>query len=153
GRDAVSLLVTMQVDVTYGRTWADAKHAWTDIPAPAEPSDAVSYTPPPPVPATQRGLLITPRGQDFVRLAEFVAFVAERHAIYRKRQAGLPPPWTDNPILHRWSFCNMYRSLDKTTAWIWQNWCQPNANDPDLWFAALIARLVNRIETLAALGY
>jgi DNA polymerase I-like protein with 3'-5' exonuclease and polymerase domains len=156
GREAITLSVPMQVEVLYGRTWADAKHAWTDIPAPAPPvSVAMSYQPPPPVPATQRvsASLIAPLAQDFVNLDQFVGFVAARHAIYQKRQAGLPPPWTDDPILQHWSFCNMYRHLDKTTAWIWQNWCEPNANDPDVWFATLIARLVNRIDTLDALGY
>jgi DNA polymerase I-like protein with 3'-5' exonuclease and polymerase domains len=156
GREAISLSVPMQVEVTYGRTWADAKHAWTDIPAPTPPvSVAVSYQPPPPMPATQRvsATLLTPLAQDFVNLDQFIAFVHARHAIYLKRQAGSPPPWTDNPILQRWSFCNMYRSLDKTSIWIWQNWIEPHANERDLWFAMLVARLVNRIDTLATLDY
>jgi hypothetical protein len=113
----------------------------------------VSYQPPPPIQATELAGLITPRLQDFVQLNAFVGFIAERHAIYQKRAAGQPAPWTDNPILARWSFCNMYRHLDRTTAWIWDNWCRPHADDPDLWFAMVIARLINRIETLDALGY
>jgi DNA polymerase I-like protein with 3'-5' exonuclease and polymerase domains len=155
GCKAITLSVPMQVEAKYGRTWADATHAWADIPeAPPTPSAAVPYQPPPPISATQRATLMAPRVQDFAQLEAFVNFVAERHAIYRKRQAGLPPDqWTADEILRRWSFCNMYRHLDKTTAWLWQNWCTPNANDPYLGLAMVIARLVNRIETLAALGY
>jgi hypothetical protein len=47
----------------------------------------------------------------------------------------------------------MSRALDKTTAWIWCHWCRPHADDLDLWFAMAIARLVNNIATLEALGY
>jgi DNA polymerase I-like protein with 3'-5' exonuclease and polymerase domains len=157
GRDAVKLLVPMQVEIKYGRNWGDAKHAaWAEVPdAAPEAGPAVSYQPPPPVLATELASLVAPRLQDFVALDAFTAFVAERHAIYQRRQADpdLPRPWTDDPILQRWSFCNMYRHLDKTSAWIWDNWIRPHADDPDLWFAMLIARLINRIETLAALGY
>ena len=153
GRDAVSLQVPMQVEVKFGRHWADAKHCWAEMPE-AEPiGPTVVYQPPPPIQATQLASLVTPRAADFVQLDGFVTFVAERHSIYRKRQAGLPPPWTDDPILRRWSFCNMYRHLDKTSAWIWENWILPHADDPYLGFAMLVARLVNRIDTLKALGY
>jgi hypothetical protein len=150
----VTLSVSMQVDVKYGRTWADAKHSWAELPAPSTEIQApVVYQPPPPILATQRVSPIAPRVQDFVNLDKFIYVVAERHGMYLKRQARLPPPWTDDPILGRWSFCNMYRHLDKTTQWIWDHWCRPHADDPDLWFAMVVARLVNRIETLEALGY
>jgi hypothetical protein len=88
-----------------------------------------------------------------MRIAAFVDMVAERHAMYQRRQAGQLYPWTNDSILSRWSFCNMYRHLDKTTRWFWDNWCRPHDGEDDLWFAMTIARLVNRIETLDALGY
>jgi DNA polymerase I-like protein with 3'-5' exonuclease and polymerase domains len=53
GRDAVSLSVPMQVDRKYGRTWADAEHAWADIPATVPEVAAVNYQPPPPILATR----------------------------------------------------------------------------------------------------
>jgi len=91
--------------------------------------------------------------QDFVRLEEFVAFVRERHAIYERRQAGQPWPWTDNEILQKWRFCNMYRALDKTTIEIWNEYLWPHANDEHVWFALVPARLFNKTSTLQALGY
>jgi hypothetical protein len=83
----------------------------------------------------------------------FVAFVHERHAIYERRQQGLPRPWTDDRILHQFRFCNMYRELDRTTIWIARNWREPHCDDPDLWFAMVVARFVNWPDTLAELGY
>jgi hypothetical protein len=83
----------------------------------------------------------------------FFAFIRERHAVYHRRAAGNPRPWTDDPILREYSFCNIYREFDRTTRWIAENWRTPHATDPDLFFAMGIARLVNLPETLAELGY
>jgi DNA polymerase I-like protein with 3'-5' exonuclease and polymerase domains len=154
GRDAVKLDVPMQVDVKYGRTWADAKHTWAALPSerPSEPA-CEPYQPLPPRLASQGRLLRAPRAEDFPLLDKFVDMVAERHAIYQRRQAGQAYPWTENKILGRWYFTNMYRSLDKNTVWLWDNWCRPHASDIDLWFAMVVARLTNRIETWEALGY
>jgi DNA polymerase I-like protein with 3'-5' exonuclease and polymerase domains len=154
-RETVSFDVPMPADIKYGRTWADvAKHSWAELPAPQPPdTSTVDYQPPPKILATQRVSLIPPPAEDFPNLDAFVAFVIERLAMYQRRQAGEPWPWTQDPILGAWSFCNMYRALDRTTQWIWQHWCEPHVDDSDLWFAMLIARLVNRIETLEALGW
>jgi len=86
-------------------------------------------------------------------ITEFAEFVSERHNIYLRRAAGHAQPWTDDPILRSYSFCNMYRELDKTTQWIAKNWRTPNQSDPDLWFAMTIARNVNLPDTLEELGY
>jgi DNA polymerase I-like protein with 3'-5' exonuclease and polymerase domains len=154
GRDVVKLDVPMEVGVKYGRTWADAKYSWTELPAERPPAAACEpYQPLPPRLASQGRLLREPRAEDFQRLEQFVDMVAERHAIYQRREAGQPHPWTNNPILGRWFFTNMYRSLDKNTVWLWEHWCQPHVDDPDLWFAMVVARLTNRIETWEALGY
>jgi hypothetical protein len=82
-----------------------------------------------------------------------MAFVAERHSIYRRRQAGKPKPWTADKTLQRYFFCNMYRELDRVTVWIRDYWREPYSADPDVWFAMTVARLVNWPDTLAALGY
>lgn len=87
------------------------------------------------------------------RIAEFSAFVIERHNVYKRKAAGKPQVmWTDDPILAKYRFCNVYRELDTVTQWIATNMREPNAGDPDLWFAMTVARWINWPDTLAELG-
>lgn len=83
----------------------------------------------------------------------FAKFIIERHAIYEKKNEGFFKPWTKDPILQKYRFCNVYRELDTVTQWIAKHWRKPNQLDPDLWFAMAVARLVNFPETLEDLGY
>jgi hypothetical protein len=80
-------------------------------------------------------------------------FIQERYAIRQRRESGLPKPWTQDPILQNYRFCNVYREHDTVTQWIAENWRQPNYNDPDVWFAMAVARFVNWPDTLAEVGY
>jgi hypothetical protein len=80
-------------------------------------------------------------------------FIAEREAIRRRRVAGEPPPFTDDPILREWSFTNVRREDDRVTKWITKNWREPHADDPDLFFELAVARFVNWPDTLAEIGY
>jgi hypothetical protein len=82
-----------------------------------------------------------------------VSFALERHRIYLRRAAGEPWPWTQDKILQTYRFCNVYRELDTTTAWLRKNWFDPHHADPDAWFAAAVARHVNWVPTLKLLGY
>ncbi len=86
-------------------------------------------------------------------VARFAAFIAERHAIYVRRKAGQPWPWTDDPILRQYRFCNVFRNLDTQTQLIQQNWLEKRPPDPDAWFAMVVARLVNWWPSLEAVGY
>lgn len=77
----------------------------------------------------------------------------EREAIRLRREIGESWPWTADPILREYRFCNLERERDKVTLWIFENWIQPNASDPDVWFSAAVARYLNLPETLSGLGY
>lgn len=82
------------------------------------------------------------------------AFINEREAIrVRRFEEELPAPWTLDPTLQTYRFCNVRREEDKVTRWLAKNWRAPNAADPDLWFAMTVARHVNLPDTLAAIGY
>lgn len=65
----------------------------------------------------------------------------ERHNIYLARQAGKPKPWTADPVLQSFRFCNVYRELDTTTQWIRQN-------TRDELFSASLCRQINWVPTL-----
>jgi len=80
-------------------------------------------------------------------------FIHERYQIFLKRTDGKKPPWTDDPILGHYRFTNVYREDDIVTIWIAENWRDPHHDDPDLWFAMCVARLLNRPESLGVVGY
>lgn len=75
-------------------------------------------------------------------------WIKERHAIWTKRKLGLPKPWTQDPILQNYRFCNVFRELDTVTEWVRENWREPYAEHPNLWFAMCVARQINWPETL-----
>lgn len=82
----------------------------------------------------------------------FVEFVQERDRIrVKKEMTGEPAPWTDDYILRAYRFCNIRREDDKVTKWIRQNWSARFGDDPDLWFAMVVARLFNYPESLREL--
>jgi hypothetical protein len=80
-------------------------------------------------------------------------WIRERRRIHKKKERGSPKPWTDDPILQQYRFCNVRREHDKVTRWITANWRKPNENNPDLWFAMAVARLFNLPETLDHIGF
>lgn len=81
------------------------------------------------------------------------AWMTERHRIYQKKAAGQPPPYTNDPVLQTYRFCNVFRELDKVTIWLRENWRTPYADSPHLWLALCLARQVNWPETLAEVGF
>lgn len=72
----------------------------------------------------------------------------ERHWIHLKRYTGDPWPWTDDPILQKYKFTEVYRELDKVTTWLRVNWREPYANHPNLWLMMCLARVINWPPTL-----
>jgi 5-hmdU DNA kinase-like protein len=78
-------------------------------------------------------------------------WVRERESIRIAKDAGKPQPWTDDPILSVYRFCNVRREDDRVTVWIRQNIRERYHNSPHLWFMLCIARQINWPETLAHL--
>jgi hypothetical protein len=50
-----------------------------------------------------------------------IYWVAERELIRRKKEAGLPPPWTQDLILQNYRFCNVRRRHDRVSRWLIEN--------------------------------
>jgi DNA polymerase-1 len=84
---------------------------------------------------------------------DLLYWIEERERIRTRKDAGALGPYTDDEILRTGRFCNVRREDDRTTRWIAEYWRTPHADDPDLFLAMTIARLVNKSETLDALGY
>lgn len=86
--------------------------------------------------------------------AEQVAYwITEREKIRVKKASGTPPPWTKDPILRRYRFCNVRREDDKVTRWIAHNWRNPHVGSPLFVAAVVLARMVNWPPTLTKIGY
>jgi hypothetical protein len=75
-------------------------------------------------------------------------FAAERQRIFRARAAGVPPPWTDDPILRRHKFTSVYRAADRVSQYLIREVIYAGRQDPDeLVFRILLFKIFNRIET------
>lgn len=88
-----------------------------------------------------------------VNFDPLVAWIVEREAVRRRREAGKRKPWSSDKIFQQWSFCNVERERDKVTVWIRENWREPHSDDPDLFFAMVVARFVNEPDGLAQIGW
>lgn len=86
-------------------------------------------------------------------LKRFIAFVKERERIRQRKEVGEPKPWTKDPILQQYKFCNVHREDDTVTRWLASRWRTPHAQDPHIWFAMTLARVINWPETLDEFGY
>lgn len=80
-----------------------------------------------------------------------IYWIKEREQIRIRKALGGPQPWTDDPILDTYRFCNVRREDDLGTIWIRENIREPYADDPNLWFMLCIARQINWPDTLAEL--
>lgn len=84
---------------------------------------------------------------------KFVAFTNERERIRLAKEAGGAIPWTKDPVLATYRFTNVHREHDLQTRLIARGWREPHMDDPDVWFAMCVARLVNWWPTLEEVGY
>jgi hypothetical protein len=80
-------------------------------------------------------------------------WIGEREKIRLLREQGAPPPWTDDPILREWRFCNVRRESDYVTQWVAEHWRNPHREHPDLWMAMTIARFLNWVPTLREVNF
>lgn len=79
-------------------------------------------------------------------------FIAERISIWEKKASGAPAPYTTDPILSHFRFCNIYRELDRQTIEI-HELLAPLRDDFPLWLLNMFyARMVARPKTLRKVG-
>lgn len=76
---------------------------------------------------------------------DLIVFTNERELIRKRKEAGLRVV-TDDTILAKYRFCNVRRRDDRVTAWLLKNYYTNNVGD--VWFKALIARMINWPPTL-----
>jgi len=84
-----------------------------------------------------------------MRTKELVKFIKERESIRLKKEAGKPRPWTKDPILGNYRFCNVHREDDRVTR---ELKALAPTEDANLWFWWVMARLFNKPRTMALLS-
>ena len=77
----------------------------------------------------------------------FFAYARKRENIRLHRESGMAAPWTGDPILQNYRFCNIFREHDTTTQWFRENITDPHYDDPEVALATVIFRWFNRIDT------
>jgi len=84
---------------------------------------------------------------------KFLEFCLERHSVFKKKEAGLPKPWTNDEILQKHKFTNLFRDLDRVSVFIF-DWIEPLKDDIEPLFANLLyARNCNKTSTLEKTGW
>lgn len=79
---------------------------------------------------------------------QFFLLAQERYRIKLRRDRREPGPWTDDPVLQKYRFCNVHREHDKTTQWFREKIREPLAQHPGPVLVSTVAfRWFNRIET------
>ncbi|KAH9935906.1 uncharacterized protein BXZ73DRAFT_45319 [Epithele typhae] len=78
----------------------------------------------------------------------FWYFVTERHAMFRRRFEGGVSPWTEDEILAKYSFTNVFRVLDRATQYSLLNVIQVGDQSiQEQCFRVLLFRFFSKIET------
>ena len=77
---------------------------------------------------------------------ELVEFVNEREQVRLNKDLGYLQPYTLDPILAKYRFCNVRRRDDRVSKWLIKNYYRSVSGD--VWFRALLARLINWPPTL-----
>lgn len=72
-----------------------------------------------------------------------VYWVRERDRVRALKELNEPPPWTDDPILQTYRFCNVRRMDDKVSRWLSERWYRPHKDHPNTLAAAALARHFN----------
>ncbi|TGD36358.1 nucleotide kinase domain-containing protein [Brevibacterium aurantiacum] len=79
----------------------------------------------------------------------FWQFAAERHRVFESRAHGEKGPWTTDPIIAKYKFCNVYRAADRVSQFLIRHIAYPVAmqRDIDKLFQIIAFRVFSKIET------
>jgi hypothetical protein len=85
-------------------------------------------------------------------LNEIIYLINERLSIYEKKENGSSKPFSHDPILNKYRFCNIYRELDRQTIFF-HTILKPLESDFSLWLLnMLFCRSICKTETIEKIG-
>lgn len=86
-------------------------------------------------------------------LDQMVSFASERMRVWEKKESGLGEPYSHDPILQKYRFCNIYRELDRQTIEI-HSILKPIRSNYELWLLNLAyLRFVCNPSTVEKTGF
>ncbi len=76
-------------------------------------------------------------------------FAAERQRAFERRVAGEDWPWTDDPILQEYKFCNVFRAADRVSQYMIRDVCyhEEPCSPEDRLFQIVAFRTFSKIDT------
>ena len=75
-------------------------------------------------------------------------FAVERQQIFNKRLKGMPPPWTEDPVLRRHRFTNVYRASDRVSQYLIKHVIyNGDQAAEEVFFRTILFKIFNRIDT------
>lgn len=91
---------------------------------------------------------------DLQVVADMRYWIMERENIRVQKERGDSKPWTSDPILQGFKFCNVRREDDKVTRWFDTNWRHEKYwDEPNFIAAIMLGRTINWPDTLEELGF
>jgi hypothetical protein len=81
-----------------------------------------------------------------------VYWMTERDRVRALKEGGQPKPWTSDPLLRDYRWCNVRRLDDRVSRWLFENWYENRREDQEYQLVdAAYARLINWPDALAEL--
>jgi hypothetical protein len=76
-------------------------------------------------------------------------YASERQAMFQRRVAGAAPPWTADPILQTFKFCNVFRAADRVSQYMIRDVCyhDEDCTPEDRLFQIVAFRTFSKIDT------
>jgi hypothetical protein len=77
-------------------------------------------------------------------------FAAMRQEVFFNKLKNVRPPWTSDPILNTYKFCNAYRVSDRVSQYLIKNVIydeNKSQNEEEVLFRILLFKIFNKIET------
>lgn len=81
-----------------------------------------------------------------------IHWMTERNRIRAHKESGAPKPWTTDPLLRDYRWCNVCRMNDRVSRWLITNWYYVRHDPVHQLLDALYARLINWPDTLAEIS-
>ena len=80
-------------------------------------------------------------------------FASERQQTFQRRVGGQPGPWTDDPILQEYKFCNVFRAADRVSQYMIREICYHDepCSPEDRIFQIVAFRTFSKIDTWRSL--